>query len=63
MPCILWLNQDQFKKRLATVSGANVRPDYDALSEDMHMYAESTEIMKVIPKDYNVWKVLLSRLK
>ena len=41
----------------ATIYGARAWPDYDVLSEELHMYAESTERMKVIQKDYNSGKV------
>ena len=42
---ILELNQKQFKERLSALSAW---PDFDVLSGELHMYAESMERMKVI---------------
>ena len=54
---ILGLNQEQFKEKLTTVYGRQVWPDFDVLSGELHMYAESTERMKAIQKEHNDGKV------
>ena len=46
-------NQEQFKDRLTAVFGARAWPDFDVLSAELHLYAESTESIKAIKKDNN----------
>ena len=55
---ILGLNQEQFKEKLTAIYGTRNWPNIDALSAELHIFAESTQRMMELRKDNNEGKIL-----
>ena len=60
---VFGLNQDQIKERLTAVYGMRVWPDYNVLSNEFHMYLESTERITVISRSTMTVKSVRLRYK
>jgi len=54
---IMGLNQEQFRDKLTRVYGDQQWPDFEALSAELHTYAEATQRMSELRKDNNEGKI------